>query len=98
MPPGRGSSAASVPFQRSSRSGSVTNSNTVSGRAAIRISRVTTPVASTATRAPPFLGLGGVPEPVEPLVPEVLHEGSQLGEALGAGPIQPPGAVATLDE
>src|SRR5436190_11519237 len=100
MPPGARSRVASTPFHRSSSSGSVKKSNTVSGRAPIRISRSTTPDAdgSTATIAPPLLPLGCRPEARQGIVPELLDELAQLRQTLGPHAVEPPGPLAPLDD
>src|SRR6266540_1103028 len=94
-PPGRGSSDAVWPIQRVAFSGSTRNSQTVSGRAAISISRRTA-VSVLASILLPFLQLSFAPERLEPLVPELLEELPDRLEALRARPVQTPRAVAPL--
>src|SRR5213080_4294415 len=99
MPPGRGSSCASMPFQRSMRTGSVKKPKMVSGRAAMRTSRSTTSAGlGSATPAPPLFQLGLLLEAGELLIPELLDEGAQLGQPLRPGAVQSPRAEAPLDD
>src|SRR5688500_2598133 len=94
-PPGRGSSAAAWPIQRVAFSGCTRNSHTVSGLAAIWISPLTA-VSVLASILLPFLEFGLSLERLEPLVPELLEELPDRLEALRAGPVKAPRAVAPL--
>src|SRR2546423_6871019 len=91
VPPGRGSSSASIPFQRTMRTGSVKKPKIVSGRAAMRTSRSTTSAGfASTTPDPPLLQLGLLLEAGELLVPEFLDEAAQPRQAPPPGAIQPP--------
>ena len=79
-------------------SGSVKNSNTVAGPAAIRTSRSTTLRSSTCTPLPPFLELGRQRQTLQALVPEALQELTQPAQALGPRPVETPGAFPPLRE
>src|SRR3989440_1518878 len=95
-PPGRGSSEAVSPIQRIALSGSTRNCQTVSGLAAIAISRSTEVVSVVASILLPLLSFCLDLERVEALVPELLQERLQLREPLGPRPVEAPGAVAAL--
>src|SRR5688572_9073388 len=85
MPPGRGSSAASVPFHWIIFTGSTKKPNTVSGLASIRTSRSTASVCSGAfTIQPPLLFLGRRRKAKEGVVPELLEERLELCQAFRA--------------
>src|SRR4051812_18369203 len=95
-PPGRGSSVAATPIQRTALTGSVKNSNTVSRLASIWTSRSTTSawLVVPASTLLPFFGLRLVlellqaesPEPLEDLF-QFLHPfGTRAVEALGPFP------------
>src|SRR5205085_6301946 len=75
-------------------SGSTRNSQTVSGLAAIASSRSTVVVSAVASTCAPFLSFGFALQRVEPLVPERLEEGPQLGKALRSGAVEAPRAVS----
>src|SRR4029079_12543084 len=99
MPPGWGSRSASRPFHRTIFSGSVKNSNTVSGRAAILTSRSTTVATSgwsTATSPPSFLMLCGDFQALEPVAPERFQECPQTLEALAPHAVEALRAFAPL--
>src|SRR5215213_5662946 len=99
MPPGWGSSSALRPFQSTIFSGSVKNSNTVSGRAAILTSRSTTVATSgcsTATSPPSFLVLCGDLQALEPLAPERFQERPQIVEAFAPDAVEALGALPPL--
>src|SRR5919201_5344364 len=101
MPPGRASSSARRPFHRTIFSGSTKKSNTVSGRAAILISRstaVATSGCSTATSPPSLFEFRRFLQALELLVPERLEKRPQVGEALRAQAVQPARAVAALGD
>src|SRR5512132_3463511 len=110
MPPGLGSSVASVASQRVSLRASVKNSNTVSGVAPMWISRTMGSAMSIMLPArgarslglvmvsAPLLLLGFVPQCLEPRVPELLEEGPKLLEPLGPGPVQATGPFPPLDQ
>src|SRR5262245_34539571 len=94
-PPGRGSSDADSPIHRVALSGSTRNSQTVSGRAAIPISRRTA-VSVLASILLPSLEFGLTPERLEPLVPELLEKLPDRLETLRTCPVEAPRAVAPL--
>src|SRR5919201_2083346 len=99
MPPGRASSSALRPFHCTIFSGSTKNSNTVSGRAAILISRSTTVATSggsTATSPPSLFEFGRVLQTLEAFVPERFEKRPQIGEALGTKPVEPPRPFSPL--
>src|SRR6186713_3029958 len=99
MPPGWGSRSAPRPFHSTIFSGSVKNSNTVSGRAAILTSRSTTAATSgwsTATSPPSFLVLRGDLQALEPSAPERFQETPQILEALAPHAVEPLRALAPL--
>src|SRR5919109_901436 len=101
MPPGRASRSALRPFHCTIFSGSMKKSNTVSGRAAILISRSTaaaTSGCSTATTPPSLFEFRRHLEPLEPLVPEGLDERAEVGKAFRPHPIKPPRPFASLGE
>src|SRR5438477_4425045 len=93
IPPGRGSSVASIPGHFTILSASVKNEKTTLGGAAIRTSRTTASVLGTvATTWPPhYLGvfgagfrLGGFFEEPEPSFPEARQKFLEPVEPLGA--------------
>src|SRR5437867_3625698 len=94
LPPGRGSSSASLPFHRTYCTGSVRRRKTVSGEAAIVISRSMT-LVSTAMPCPPLLFLlrGGL-QRAKAVVPERLESGAELRQGLGARAVEAPRAIA----
>src|SRR5438270_12030885 len=94
-PPGRASNEAVWPIQRIALSGSTRNCQTVSGLAAIAISR-STEVSVVVSMLLPLLSFGLGLEGVEAFVPELLQERLQLREPLGSRPVEAPGAVASL--
>src|SRR3954452_17862587 len=99
MPPGLGSRSASRPFHSTILSGSVKNSNTVSGRAAILTSRSTTVATSgwsTATSPPSLLVLRGDLQAFEPVAPERFQERPQVFEAFAPDAVKTLGALAPL--
>src|SRR5204862_179286 len=96
MPPGCGSSSASMPIQRMTFCGSTRKSQTVSGLASIAIVRSYTAVSVTASMLLPFLLLCLAFECLEPDVPEALEEVPYLHEPFGTCPVEAPGAVASL--
>src|SRR4026208_21275 len=99
MPPGLGSRLAWRPFHSTIFSGSVKNSNTVSGRAAILTSRSTTVASSgwsRATSPPSFLVLCGELQALEPVAPERFQERPQILETLAPHAVQPLRALAPL--
>src|SRR5918996_457403 len=98
MPPGRGSSSAFRPFHWIILSGSVKNSNTVAGPAAIRTSRSTMLRSSTCITFPHFLELSRQRQALQPLCPEALHELAQPTEALGRRPVETPSSLPALDD
>src|SRR5918996_552870 len=98
MPPGRGSSSAFRPFHWIILSGSVKNSNTVAGAAAIRTSRSTMLRSSTCTAFPPFLELGRQRQALQAVCPEALHELAQPAQALRPRPVETPGSFPTLHD
>src|SRR4029079_15864539 len=99
MPPGWGSRSASRPFHRTIFSGSVKNSNTVSGRAAILTSRSTTVATSgwsTATSPPSLLVLRGDFQALQPVAPERFQGRPQIFEAFASDAVETLGAFAPL--
>src|SRR4029079_13804472 len=99
MPPGCGSRSASRPFHNTIFSGSVKNSNTVSGRAEILTSR-STQIASSgwspATSPPSFLVLCGDFQALEAVAPERFQECPQILEALAPHAVEALRAFAPL--
>src|SRR5207244_12821367 len=94
-----GCSSASNTFQRSRRTGAVKKPQMVCGRAAMRTSRSTTSTGFALTTAdPPLLQLGLLLEAGELLVPEPLDEGTQLGQPLRPGTVQPPRTETALHD
>src|SRR4029078_5487910 len=96
-----GSSSAHAPIHRHAFSGSTKNSHTVSGRAAIAISRSIAVVVSllVVLTAAPFFAFRLALQGVETVVPQLLEERPQRREALGPHAVQAPRAVAAhLDE
>src|ERR687895_1568603 len=98
MPPGRGSSSAFRPFHWIILSGSVKNSNTVAGPAAIRTSRSTMLRSSTCIAFPPFLELGRQRQALQSLCPEALHELAQPAKPLRHRPVETPGSLPALHD
>src|SRR5690348_1454265 len=96
MPPARGSSSARMPIQRVIFASSTRNSQTVSGRAAIAISRSTVVVSAVLSTMLPLLSFGLPLERGEAIAPELLQECLQLRQPLGSRAVQPPHAVAPL--
>src|SRR5436305_4516334 len=97
-PPGRGSSVASIPIQRTIFTGSVKYSNTASGGAATRTSCSTTLVSAraSATAAPPLVLLDDLLEAREAPWQHVGEEAVKVIEALRAHAVEAAGAVAPL--
>src|SRR3954468_3358757 len=101
MPPGCGSRSASRPFHSTIFSGSTKKSNTVSGRAAILISRSTTVATSgwsTATSPPSFFVLCGDLQAFEPIAPELVQKCPQVFEPFRADAVDALRPVAPLDD
>src|SRR5687768_1258835 len=100
MPPGRGSSSESRPIHWTSLSGSVKKSKIVSGLASTLTSISTAAaVSALATLVSPLLfELGGELQPREAVGPELAEEVLEVGHALGAGAVEPAGALAPLAE
>src|ERR1044072_3255372 len=99
MPPGLGSRLAWRPFHSTIFSGSVKNSNTVSGRAAILTSRSTTVATSgwsTATSPPSLLVLCGDLQALEPVAPERFTKRPQILEPLAPHAVEAFRALAPL--
>src|SRR5436309_16113430 len=79
-PPGHGSRTASVPIHRTIFAGSVRNSNTTDGGAAMLISRSTSSLLAIGiVGAPPLLGFDLALQGLETLAPELIEERAQLG-------------------
>src|SRR5580704_3931770 len=97
MPPGCASTLWSMPCQRRILSGSVKNGNTASGGAAIRISCSMTS-SPGGTVAVLHLFLYRQLQAAQSCRPEHLEVVAQLGQALGPGPVDDPGGVATALE
>ena len=85
-----------MPFQRVSFSGSMKNSQTVSGLAAIEIVRSTEIVSVVASMLLSLLLFRFAFQSLEPDVPELLEEVLELCEPFGTCPIQASRAVASL--
>src|SRR6266567_6147782 len=85
-----------MPFQRVSFSGSMKNSQTVSGLAAIEIVRSTEIVSVVASMLLSLLLFRFAFECLEPDVPELFEEVLELAEPFGPGSIQASRAVASL--
>src|SRR4051812_7989799 len=96
MPPTRRSTAASAHIQRVILSGSVKNSNTVSRLAWTWISLTIGSVSVCVLIASPLFAFCLVAQCRQPVVPEVVQEPAQVGEARGSRPVQPACAVAAL--
>src|SRR5215217_6440729 len=86
----------SIPIHRIAFSGSTRNSQTVSGLASIASVRSYATVSVAAFMLLPFLLLRFALECVEPDIPEVLEELSELRETFGTCPVQAACAVASL--
>src|SRR5438067_9060738 len=95
-PPGRGSEVTVCPIQRAAFSASTRNSQTVSGLAAIAISRSSETCSAVLSMSLPLLSFCLALECLQPLAPELVEEGLQLDEPPGARAIEAPGAVASL--
>src|SRR4051794_28510185 len=96
-PPGRGSSVAVAPFQRTIFAGSVKNSKTVSGAASIWTSRSTFSVwLVPASTLLPFLGFSLALQLGEAECPEALEELLELLESLRTGAVEAPCPLAPL--
>src|SRR3989442_1877192 len=85
-----------MPFQRVSFSGSMKNSQTVSGLAAIEIVRSTEIVSVVASMLLSLLLFRFAFQCLEPDVPELLQEVLELGEPFGTCSVQAPRAVPSL--
>src|SRR4051812_48239739 len=97
MPPGRGSSVAAWPIQRTALAGSVKNSKTVSGLASMRMSHSTTWLVPAST-LPPLLGFRLALELLQAERPKALEELPQLLQSLGAGAVEAPCPFAALGQ
>src|SRR5258705_12582238 len=86
----------STPFQRRIFSGSTRNSQTVSGLASIRTSRSTEVCSAVRSIFSLLLSFDLAFEGRQLHVPELLEERLELGEALGARPVQASGAVSSF--
>src|SRR5919198_4125477 len=93
VPPGRRSNDAVIPIHLTACSGSTSSSHTVSGRAAIAISRTTVVLSAVASMRALLLSLGLALQRLEPFVPEPVEERPQLAEAFGSRPVQASCAV-----
>src|SRR5436309_1061463 len=96
MPPGRTSNEHSCPIQRVALAESTRNSHTVSGLAAIATSRSSIAFSAVLSMLSPLLSFCLAFERLQPVSPEVVEERPQLDDPLRAGPVQAPGAVASL--
>src|SRR5687768_10410691 len=96
VPPARGSSWASFPFQRTYSFGSVSSRKTVSGRAAMVITFSIAFVSTVTTVPPLFFLLRRLFQEAQVLVPVGLEVGAQLGDAVGPRPVQALCAVPSL--
>src|SRR5262249_25337023 len=72
------------------------SSQIVSGLAAIVSSRSITTCSAVFCMLSPLFSFRLALERLEPFVPELLEERLQLGEPLGTGAVEAPGAVASL--
>src|SRR5687768_4480319 len=95
-PPARGSSWASFPFQRTYSLGSVSSRKTVSGRAAMVMTRSIAFVSTVTTRPPLFFLLRRLFQEAQALVPVGLQIRAQLGDALGPRPVEALCAIPSL--
>src|SRR3954454_8161608 len=96
MPPGRGSSVALLPIQRTAFTGSVKNSKTVSGLASIRTSHSTTIELVLASTLLPFLCFRLTLQLRQAERPEALEELLELLQALRPGAVEAPRSLAPL--
>src|SRR5579871_2801844 len=96
LPPGHASIITERPHQRTALSGSTRSSQTVSGLAAISISRRTSSRSVVLSMLLPLLSFGLALERLEPVAPELVEELLELGESFGAGAVETPGAVASF--
>src|SRR3954447_480662 len=96
MPPGRGSSVALLPIQRTAFTGSVKNSKTVSGLASIRTSHSTTIELVLASTLLPFLCFRLALQLRQAERPEALEELLELLQALRPGAVEAPRSLAPL--
>src|SRR5262245_34490701 len=95
-PPAHSWSTASTPFQRTIFSGSTRNSQTVSGLASIRSSRVTASRSVVLSTLLPLLSFRFALERLEPLVPEALEERLHVGETLGPDAVEAARSVSSF--
>src|SRR5579872_7573244 len=94
MPPGRGSSSATVPSHSTCLPGSVRNGQMVSGVASIMISRTSSAIIPAFLVSFAGFGrLGDVAQSLEAGGPVVVEEGAQLGHRVGVRPVQAASAV-----
>src|SRR5438270_10517934 len=97
IPPGRGSSVASVPIHSTIFAGSVKYENTVSGAAATRTSCSRTLVAAGASgTASPLLRFGRTLEALQPGREHLGEEAVKVVEALWADAVEAPRPVTAL--
>src|SRR3954447_23841840 len=90
-PPGRGSSVAATPIQRTALTGSVKNSNTVSGVASILTSRSTTRARLVpASTLLPFLGFRLALELGQAEGPEPFEDLLELLQPFRTRAVEPP--------
>src|SRR4051794_5876772 len=94
MPPGRGSTVASLPIHWTSLAGSVKYENTISGPAAIVTVCSMTLVARGV--APPLLGLGRALQPLQPGGHDLGEEALQVREPIRPDAVEPPLRLAAL--
>src|SRR3954463_11079863 len=97
MPPGRGSSVAFAPFQRTMSAGSVKNANTVSGLASMWTSRsMTSEELVLASTLLPFLGFGLALQLRQAERPEALEELLEVLQSFRTGAVEAPRALTPL--
>src|SRR4051794_29619337 len=93
-PPGRGSSVASLPIQRTSFDGSVKYSNTTSGAASTRTSCSIRSVAAGVSAT--LVLLDDLLQAPQPAGQHLGEEAMQVAQSLGANAVQTPRAVTPL--
>src|SRR5687767_4994293 len=96
VPPARGSSWASFPFQRTYSLGWVSSRKTVSGRAAMVMTRSIAFVSTVTAHPPLFFLLRRLFQEAQALVPVGLQIRAQLGDALGPRPVEALCAIPSL--
>src|SRR5262245_45409004 len=95
-PPGRGSRVTLMPIHRAAFSGSTRNSHTVTGLAAMAISRSSATVSTVLSILSPLLVLGFALERLQAVAPDLVEERLQLAEPLRPRPVAALRSVPSL--